>query len=68
LEEWAIIILKWAFTHAYNADEECETQWNRASKMRHIFTISNIEFTIDVGCGPEMAATASLNTKAKMVQ
>jgi hypothetical protein len=40
LEEWAFLILKWTFTHAYDADEECETRWNRASNMRPTFFIS----------------------------
>jgi hypothetical protein len=64
LEEWAFLILKRMVTHARDADEENEMQWNRASNMRPKFIISNINFTIDVGCIPEMSATASLNTNA----
>jgi hypothetical protein len=64
LEEWAFLILKRMFTHAYYADEESVMHWNRTSNMRLKFFISNIDFTKDGGCVPEMSASESLNTNA----
>ncbi len=41
LEERAFLILKRMFMHAYNADEESETHWNRSSNMRPTFFIKH---------------------------
>jgi hypothetical protein len=52
------------FTSAYDADEESEMLWNRTSNMRPKLFISNIDFTKDGKCVPEMSAAESLNTNA----
>jgi hypothetical protein len=62
LEEWAVLVLKRTFMHAYNLDEDSEMCWNRTSNMRPKFVISNVDFAKDGGRVPEMSSTASLNT------